>query len=146
MTGGFARFFGCRSRRDLIFQDGSEAWTINAINSGGGTSIALVIVSWNSAKELSAMVTQRQIKDRHDQGQSNHPHDGHMREHVLMLLRESGYWTLSRLECEVTDGRIVLSGTVSSYFLKQVAQSLVLRNIEAKALENRIDVRQKTDE
>jgi hypothetical protein len=68
-------------------------------------------------------------------------HDDRVRQGVLNSLRNSGYWTLSRLECVVTDGMVVLSGSVSSYYLKQMAQTLVLRNTEIKIFENRIEVR-----
>ena len=40
-------------------------------------------------------------------------------------LSESGYPALRRLTCEVSDGVIVLSGKVSCYYMKQMAQTLV---------------------
>ncbi len=42
------------------------------------------------------------------------------------LLEMSGYRPLTRLDCRVRDGVIELHGTVSSFFLKQMAQTAPL--------------------
>lgn len=42
------------------------------------------------------------------------------------LLEMSAYRPLTRLDCRVRDGVIELHGTVSSFFLKQMAQTAVL--------------------
>ncbi|MCS7470172.1 BON domain-containing protein [Stieleria sp. ICT_E10.1] len=56
-------------------------------------------------------------------------------EHEQTLLRtlgESGHPQLANVACDYCDGRIVLSGRVTSYYLKQVAQEIV-RKIDATA-------------
>src|SRR3954452_7424501 len=50
-----------------------------------------------------------------------------LRELVLAMLHASGYQTLGELDCRVADGVIELSGSVPSFYLKQVAQAVVLR-------------------
>jgi hypothetical protein len=42
-------------------------------------------------------------------------------------LQSAGYRALADLDCRVVNGSIVLSGSVSSYYLKQIAQAVVLR-------------------
>jgi hypothetical protein len=56
-------------------------------------------------------------------------------------LRGAGYRALAELECHVENGSLVLSGTVSSYYLKQVAQSVVLRLARDWRLNNCVNVR-----
>jgi hypothetical protein len=56
-------------------------------------------------------------------------------------LQASGYRALHHLSCRVSDGRVVLCGTVPSYYLKQVAQCVVSRRFgEQWAVENRVEV------
>lgn len=55
-------------------------------------------------------------------------------------LRLSGYRELSQLDCEVVDDVVILSGVVSSYYLKQVAQAAILALETARAVENRLEV------
>ena len=85
------------------------------------------------------MLTQR-IEPGHDLREFSAERDQQLRQRIFAVLRDSGYWALSQLKCDVTNGNVVLSGTVSSYFLKQVAQTLALRIETVKVLENRIDV------
>jgi hypothetical protein len=47
---------------------------------------------------------------------------------------------LRKLQVEVSDGGVVLSGSVSSYYLKQLAQETVLPFLERRDLVNRITV------
>ncbi len=60
---------------------------------------------------------------------------------VELCLQQSGYPELQNLEVSQGYGRIVLEGQLSTYFLKQLAQSLVLSVPEVHAVENQIDVR-----
>lgn len=53
----------------------------------------------------------------------------------------SGYPGLRRVHCECYEGIVVLSGTVPSYFLKQVAQTLVGALEGVMHIENRLEVR-----
>jgi hypothetical protein len=47
---------------------------------------------------------------------------------------------LRKLQVEQTDGGLILSGSVSSYYLKQLAQETVLPYLDRGALVNRITV------
>jgi hypothetical protein len=64
-----------------------------------------------------------------------------IQEAALAALRSSGYRSVARLECDVLEGTIVLSGTVSSYYYKQIAQAVVLRLASVNRVENLIVVR-----
>lgn len=61
-------------------------------------------------------------------------------------LVNSGYRALARLECDLVEGAVVLSGVVSTYYLKQLAQELVLRLKVVDRVHNSIQVerREKT--
>jgi hypothetical protein len=56
------------------------------------------------------------------------------------LLKTSGHQSLSSLECSFSGGVITISGVVSSYFLKQMAQEIVLRVTAVYAVDNQIEV------
>jgi hypothetical protein len=47
------------------------------------------------------------------------------------------------LNCQVEGGMVVLSGVVSTYYLKQVAQEAVMRLKLGQGLQNAIQVRQR---
>lgn len=61
---------------------------------------------------------------------------------VMAALRSTGYRLLANLQCEVQDGIVKLSGSVPSFFLKQMAQSVVLRLDQVKRVENSLEVRE----
>jgi hypothetical protein len=67
--------------------------------------------------------------------------DQQMRYAAEAALQASGYPAIAELECRTIDGAIVLSGTVSSYYLKQIAQAVVLRLGVVARVENRLEVR-----
>lgn len=67
--------------------------------------------------------------------------DDRLRAAALALLRCSGYRPLARLNCEVRDGRAVLTGVVPSFYLKQLAQELLLRLEELRGVLNLLEVR-----
>lgn len=46
---------------------------------------------------------------------------------ALRRLRESGYRELCGVDCAWSDGELVLSGRVSSYYYKQLAQAFAAR-------------------
>lgn len=56
------------------------------------------------------------------------------------VLSESPLPELRRLVVTVTDGEVVLSGRVSSYYLKQVAQETVRFAASDRKLVNRVQV------
>ena len=64
----------------------------------------------------------------------------HLRETVLQGLRRSGYSCLSNLKCEVFDGVVVVFGVVPSFFLKQMAQTIILRIGRVKEIRNNLKV------
>lgn len=59
---------------------------------------------------------------------------------VQQLLNSSPYWSVRQLICHVDQDRIVLCGTVPSYYLKQVAQSLAARSVGAERVCSHIAV------
>ena len=54
--------------------------------------------------------------------------------------RTSAYWSIRQLVCEIDRERIVLRGTVPTYYLKQVAQSLALKAIGIERFHSDIEV------
>ena len=56
-------------------------------------------------------------------------------------LQSTGYRDLAKLGCHVNEGVVVLSGRVSSYYLKQLAQEAVLRLRLALGIENSVIVK-----
>ena len=59
---------------------------------------------------------------------------------VIEVLRSSSYRPLRELVCQVRDGVVILSGVVSSFFLKQMAQAVVLRLERVERVRNLIEV------
>lgn len=66
--------------------------------------------------------------------------DAAIRHAAQRALQSTGYRDVAKLVCHVKDGVIVLSGRVSSYYLKQVAQEAVLKLKVAYGIENGIEV------
>jgi hypothetical protein len=64
-----------------------------------------------------------------------------VRAQVRAALRAAGYPALADLDCRLVNGSIVLSGTVPTYYLKQVAQTVVLRLGATLRLDNCVLVR-----
>ena len=54
------------------------------------------------------------------------------------VLRQSPIPALRRLSAEENDRTVVLSGSVSSYYLKQLAQETVMPILGSRELENRV--------
>jgi osmotically-inducible protein OsmY len=63
---------------------------------------------------------------------------------VASMLRHSPLPDLRRLEVEEDEFEVVLTGTVSSYYLKQLAQETVRHVIGCRRLRNRVVVVKKT--
>ena len=61
-------------------------------------------------------------------------------EAIIAGLRHSGYRSLTNLQCEVYGGQVIISGVVPSYFLKQVAQTIILRIGLVKGMKNHLQV------
>lgn len=56
------------------------------------------------------------------------------------LLAQSGYRPLLKVRCEYAGGNVVLSGTVPSYYHKQVAQAVLMASPEIDTVTNQIEV------
>lgn len=57
------------------------------------------------------------------------------------VLRAAPYYALRRVRCSTCEGRLVLHGTVPSYYLKQMAQYLLQRQWSGDLpVENRLEV------
>ena len=55
-------------------------------------------------------------------------------------LSVSKYASLRRLNCAVAEGVVEISGTVSSFYLKQLAQAAVMRLDEVGSVRNLVEV------
>ena len=66
--------------------------------------------------------------------------DYSLRETVIQGLRRSGYSPLSNIKIEVVDGVVAVFGVVPSFYLKQMAQTIILRIGQAKAIRNNLKV------
>ena len=71
--------------------------------------------------------------------------DVDIRKAAQVALRSTGYRDLAKLGCHVNQGVVVLSGRVSSYYLKQLAQEAVLRLKVAFGVENSVAVQRAED-
>jgi len=61
-------------------------------------------------------------------------------ESATQRLRESPYSELRRVSCEFADGVLSLHGRVSSFYLKQIAQSVVFPAEGVSRLDNCLEV------
>jgi hypothetical protein len=56
-------------------------------------------------------------------------------------LRSSSYPALRRLSCQYAEGVLIIQGRVSSYYEKQMAQTLLAKISDVAAIDNQIEVR-----
>jgi osmotically-inducible protein OsmY len=68
------------------------------------------------------------------------PQDGSIREKVNRVLQETGYAPLRCIQCDVSDGVVELTGSVPSFYVKQLAQTAVLRLEQIRGIKNRLRV------
>jgi hypothetical protein len=61
-------------------------------------------------------------------------------EHVRSCLRSSSYKAIQHLDCHFNSGELVICGRVPSYYLKQIAQELVLRRCQNERVFNAVTV------
>jgi hypothetical protein len=59
---------------------------------------------------------------------------------IALALRHSPIPALRKLAVEETEGAVVLSGQVSSYYYKQLAQETILPLLGSRELRNRVAV------
>jgi hypothetical protein len=62
-------------------------------------------------------------------------------ERITKALCKSGHRALATVQCEVAGSLAVLRGSVSSYYLKQLAQAAALQVDGVRKVENLIEVR-----
>jgi hypothetical protein len=55
-------------------------------------------------------------------------------------LRASPYWSIRQLVCDIDQNRIIVRGTVTSFYLKQIAQSLAANVVGIACVQSEIDV------
>lgn len=55
-------------------------------------------------------------------------------------LGTSPYWSIRHLVCQIDRDRITVQGTVSSFYLKQIAQSLATKVVGIDCVRSEIDV------
>jgi len=56
-------------------------------------------------------------------------------------LRQSSYSALRNVSCDYRDGVLTLRGELPKYFLKQVAQTLIVANVpEVERVDNQVNV------
>jgi hypothetical protein len=67
--------------------------------------------------------------------------DRKLRAAAIEALANSRYGALRRLDCRVLGGVVEISGTVSSFYLKQLAQTAVLELGTAGTVRNLVEVR-----
>jgi hypothetical protein len=70
------------------------------------------------------------------------PADDALRIASLRLLHASGYTPLGKLRCKVKESVVIVSGVVSSYHLKQMAQTIIQRLEGVQSVMNLVDVRE----
>ena len=62
---------------------------------------------------------------------------------ISMTLRQCPIPVLRKLRVEETDTQVVLSGSVPSYYMKQLAQETVMPYLDGRQLLNRVAVERK---
>lgn len=68
------------------------------------------------------------------------PVDGRVETAARRALNGSGYRDLARVRCHAQGGTVVLSGRVASFYMKQLAQAVLLRLEAVAAVVNRLEV------
>lgn len=66
--------------------------------------------------------------------------DAAVESEIQQLLDRSNYLAIRRVRCEFHDGRLILNGRVPTYYLKQVAQTIVRQVPAVRRIDNRVDV------
>jgi hypothetical protein len=72
--------------------------------------------------------------------------DDNLRAEAVERLHGSGYLLLRGVQCEVSDGVLVLSGRVHSFHLKQVTQAVVMKIKGFRAVKNLVQVQPRQDQ
>ena len=59
---------------------------------------------------------------------------------IAQRLRSTGYHALSAINCEYHEGTVILRGRVSTYYMKQVAQAVLMADPLIEDIVNLIEV------
>ena len=65
---------------------------------------------------------------------------------IFEALKKSHHAVLRRLQVEKTDSSLIITGQVSSYFLKQLAQETIRPHLGSLKVINRVTVANNSDE
>ena len=77
----------------------------------------------------------------HDEDRSHLEVDSPTPVHVAeRVFRESPYPALRKLKCRFDDGQLVILGNVPTFYLKQLAQTVVQQMKLAERVDNRVSV------
>lgn len=74
------------------------------------------------------------------QGNGRPQREQALRAEIESRLRKSGYPDLQRVSCDLCEGVLTLRGRVSTFYMKQVAQTLIGQMDEVGELDNRLEV------
>lgn len=66
--------------------------------------------------------------------------DERLQNSVISELHASAYRPIQTIECHVHEDLVILSGRVPSFYIKQVAQTVVMKIAGVKSIENRLRV------
>jgi osmotically-inducible protein OsmY len=66
--------------------------------------------------------------------------EGIVQARATQRLQESSYPSVRRVVCEFHGGMLTLRGRVSSYYLKQIAQTLILGMKGVEGIDNQLEV------
>ena len=69
---------------------------------------------------------------------ADQPHQ--LKDIVQSAIYRNGYFAFSRVNAEVNDENIILTGVVNTYYEKQMAQEAVRQVANMASIENRIEV------
>lgn len=102
----------------------------------------LVFTLHNVNLEYSAMLvsTVENSADIRQTPPSEIGRDERIRAAVSVALKGSGYRPIAQLEIDVCDGTVMLAGVLPSFYMKQVAQEVVLKLDVASRIENSVRV------
>jgi hypothetical protein len=78
----------------------------------------------------------------HEAGEVEPAADHRLLDNAVRVLQSSGYRSLGQLHCQVVGDELIVSGVVCSYYLKQLAQTLILGASTTKKINNLLKVQE----
>lgn len=94
-----------------------------------------------SAAHSSAIGHRRSVTHRFDLDEIHRERlDREIEQDAAHRLRHSGYAVLTGVTCQCNQGVLTLSGTMPSFYLKQMAQEIARRLVNVDRVVNRIKV------